>query len=319
MTVAKGIAYVLRNPAVPDHERNDFLVQLQTSLDKLMGDRRRDHHDRRTRARHVRVEPDPDRPRPAACATRSTRTKLAYPEIHIDDSVADSLYAIADGARIGGVVRELLDNACRYSPRRASRGTHRPSLDEGVVITITDHGEGLDRAVAAQSFDEPFSTGEATLRKEKAGVGVGLHLARQMVVEHGGILWADPLPGGGTRAAFCIPSQAGQRLASPPARRRLSPISPTRLVPVRPSPWRNMASALAGYPRSGSRMRKNLCGAAIALLGAGCSAPSLVDAALVAASPSRSKPPPPRITQSRPDRCSAMVPDGWQTQCRRPT
>jgi len=55
------------------------------------------------------------------------------------------------------------------------------------------------------------------LRKEKAGVGVGLHLARQMVVEHGGILWADPIPGGGTRAAFCIPSQAGQRLAVRPA------------------------------------------------------------------------------------------------------
>ena len=82
---------------------------------------------------------------------------------------------------------------------------------------MTDRGEGLDRAVAVQSFEEPFSTGEATLRKEKAGVGVGLHLARQMVVEHGGILWADPIPGGGTRVSFCIPSQAGQRLAVRPA------------------------------------------------------------------------------------------------------
>ena len=44
----------------------------------------------------------------------------------------------------------------------------------------------------------------------------GLHLARQLVVEHGGVMWVDPL-GGGTRAAFCIPRRQGQRLESPPA------------------------------------------------------------------------------------------------------
>jgi signal transduction histidine kinase len=36
-------------------------------------------------------------------------------------------------------------------------------------------------------------------------VGVGLHLARQIIVQHGGTLWSDPLPGGGTRVSFCIP------------------------------------------------------------------------------------------------------------------
>ena len=37
VTVAKGIAYVLRNPAVGEDERAEFLTQLQGSLDKLMG------------------------------------------------------------------------------------------------------------------------------------------------------------------------------------------------------------------------------------------------------------------------------------------
>ena len=36
VTVAKGIAYVLRNPSVPEAERAQFLDQLQASLDKLM-------------------------------------------------------------------------------------------------------------------------------------------------------------------------------------------------------------------------------------------------------------------------------------------
>jgi signal transduction histidine kinase len=216
VTVAKGIAYVLRNPSVPEHERADFLSQLQASLDKLMAivdeiitiaelergtfELNLAEVDLAPLVRHAVDE-----------------VRLAYPSVPVETNIGEALYAIADGARIGGVVRELLDNACRYSPPNHPVELTARSLDEGVVVMITDRGEGLDRAVATQSFDEPFTTGESTLRKEKAGVGVGLHLARQMVLEHGGILWADPIPGGGTRAAFCIPSQAGQRLAARPA------------------------------------------------------------------------------------------------------
>ena len=58
-----------------------------------------------------------------------------------------TLRAVADGNRIGGVVRELLDNACRYSPpERRGRVRSPAMLDEGVVVGVTDHGDGLDRA-----------------------------------------------------------------------------------------------------------------------------------------------------------------------------
>src|SRR5262249_38232299 len=52
----------------------------------------------------------------------------------------------------------------------------------------------------------PFVTGEEVMRKERTGVGLGLHLARRLILLHGGILWADPLPAGGTRVSFCIPA-----------------------------------------------------------------------------------------------------------------
>ena len=87
---------------------------------------------------------------------------------------------------------------------------------EGTVVSVTDHGEGILREVVARAFDEPFSTGEAILRKERAGAGLGLHMARRLVVEHGGVIWADPLPGGGTRVSFCIPAKNGDTLDAPP-------------------------------------------------------------------------------------------------------
>ncbi len=216
VTVAKGIAYVLRNPAVPEGERDQVLGQLQSSLDKLMAI----VDEIITIAELERGTFELDiTPMDLAPLIRHAVDEVGreYPEIPIDAQLPDELRAIADGPRIGGVVRELLDNACRYSPSGRGIELSARMLDEGVVVIVTDHGLGLDRSLAMKAFEQPFSTGEATLRKEKAGVGVGLHLARKIVIEHGGVMWSDPLPGGGTRVSFCIPINEGQRLAAPPA------------------------------------------------------------------------------------------------------
>jgi signal transduction histidine kinase len=214
VTVAKGIAYVLRNPAVSEDERGEFLTQLQGSLDKLMGivDEiiTMAELERGTFELH-RTEVDL-----APIVQESLEdVRRRYDTVTIEAQIAARLVTLADGQRIGSVVTELLDNACRYSPAGKAVELHARMLEEGVVITVIDRGEGLHRAIATQSFEEPFTTGEGVLRKEKAGVGVGLHLARQLIVEHGGILWTDPLPGGGTRASFCIP-RVGAQLQEPP-------------------------------------------------------------------------------------------------------
>ena len=215
ITVAKGIAYVLRNPSVPNEEREGFLEQLQASLDKLMGivdelitlaELERGSFELELTA--IDLSP--------LVRHAVDETRRAYLEIIVEAQIPDHLTAIADGGRLGGVVRELLDNACRYSRSGGTVELVARVLDEGVVVTVTDHGEGLDRAMLTQAFDQPFSTGEETLRKERAGIGVGLHLAHQIVLEHGGIMWSDPIPGGGTRVSFCIPSSEGARLAAPP-------------------------------------------------------------------------------------------------------
>jgi len=215
VTVAKGIAYVLRNPNVPPEEREQFIEQLQSSLDSLMQIVDEiitiAELERGTFALEVaNVDLGP------LVRHAVDEVSRSYPLVPITAQVPDMFHAIADGARIGGVVRELLDNACRYSPAGQPVELLARTLDEGVVVTVTDRGEGLDRSITNQAFDQPFSTGEPTLRKERSGPGVGLHLARQVILEHGGVMWADPLPGGGTRISFCLPIREGQRLAAPP-------------------------------------------------------------------------------------------------------
>jgi signal transduction histidine kinase len=216
VTVAKGIAYVLKKTDIPESERVDFLTQLGNSLDKLM--MMVDEIITIADIERGTLELD-IRESDLAPLLRHAVDEMArqYPKVRVRSLVPEVMVARADAARIGEVVRQLLDNACRYSPEGEDVEMVARRLDEGAVVQVSDRGQGIPRDVALQAFETPFSTGEATLRKEKAGVGVGLHLARKLVVEHGGIMWTDPIPNGGSRVSFCIPAHAGETVSAPPA------------------------------------------------------------------------------------------------------
>ena len=232
VTVAKGIAYVLKHRGIPDEEREEFLDKLEASLEKLMTlvDELLTiaELDRETLLLQV-AETD------LAPIVRHVSDDMArrYPAIVIDREIPDRLQAVADQGRISEVVRQLLDNACRYSPDAGTVELRARTLDEGVVVSVTDHGQGMPREMVIQAFNQPFSTGEEILRKERSGIGLGLHMARQLIVQHGGVIWADPLPAGGTRVSFCLPVTRGERLTQPPTLSD-APVGPSIEPPIEP-------------------------------------------------------------------------------------
>jgi len=214
VTVAKGIAYVLRNRGIPQGEEDQFIGHLEASLEKLS-----------MLIEEMLIVADLDR---GTLSLELTQVDLApllrqvadesarqFPTVTIEREIHQSLPASADPMRFIEIVRQLLDNACRYSPEDQPVLLKARPMDEGVVVSVTDHGAGMARQTVSKAFDEPFSAGEEILRKERAGAGVGLHLARQLVVQHGGILWADPLPSGGTRVSFVIPAREGDHVEQP--------------------------------------------------------------------------------------------------------
>ena len=68
-----------------------------------------------------------------------------------------------------------------------------------VCISVADSGGGLSGGVAERLF-QPFNTSKA------AGMGVGLSICRTIVESHGGRIWAEPNPGGGTIFHFTMPA-----------------------------------------------------------------------------------------------------------------
>jgi signal transduction histidine kinase len=215
VTVAKGLAYVLQKGGVPEDEQDEFMTQLGAALDKLM-----------MLIDELLTIADLDR---GTLALEASDVDVApilhhvadevarrYPNIEIVREIPQTLDAAADLVRFAEIVRQLLENGCRYSPEGSSVLLKGKTMDEGVVVSVTDRGDGMHRALVTKAFDEPFTAGEEILRKERAGVGIGLHTARQLVLQHGGILWADPVPAGGTRVSFVIPAHRGDRVTTPP-------------------------------------------------------------------------------------------------------
>lgn len=131
-----------------------------------------------------------------------------FPAVPVALSVPESLPASADPDRMRDVIRHLVENACRYSDPGDPVTVGARTGEEGITVTVTDRGRGLQRPLVETVFAEPFTTGEGTLTKERSGLGIGIHLARTLVMLHGGILWADPLPGGGSKVSFTLPPVA---------------------------------------------------------------------------------------------------------------
>jgi two-component system, OmpR family, sensor histidine kinase KdpD len=105
-----------------------------------------------------------------------------------------------DGAQIGLVLVNLIDNALEFSSDRVELSAER--LNSLVVVRVEDRGPGLSDAELQRIF-EPFEQGRAASR----GTGLGLAIAKGFAQANGGTLEAEPRRDGGSSFVLSVPSQ----------------------------------------------------------------------------------------------------------------
>ena len=108
--------------------------------------------------------------------------------------------ALADKIQIQQVLLNLMRNAVEAMQDSAKRElllAAAPADNDMVRITVADTGSGISPDVASQLF-QPFIT------TKQQGMGVGLSICRTIVESHGGQIWAEPNPGGGTVFHFTL-------------------------------------------------------------------------------------------------------------------
>ncbi len=112
--------------------------------------------------------------------------------------------AEADPIRVEQVLRNLLDNAAKYSPEGGAIEVRGEFLAGRLTVSVRDQGPGIPPEDRERVFGR-FQRGSTARRPGSTGVGLGLAICRRLVEAHGGRIWADSAPGGGSAFFFTLP------------------------------------------------------------------------------------------------------------------
>ena len=112
------------------------------------------------------------------------------------------IYVSADAPRLQHAFGRLIDNAIRYSPQQGAIAVTARREAGDVVVSVKDEGRGIASEQLAGLFHR-FEEGNGPPRAEGAGLGIGLHVARELVEAHAGTIEARS-EGPGRGAEFLV-------------------------------------------------------------------------------------------------------------------
>jgi len=132
--------------------------------------------------------------------------EMAVNGIPVEVSIPEELPPIsADGQALGSAVRNLLDNAVKYSPGEKGVWLEAEAEAGGIRISVRDKGVGISESDRRRIFDRFYRAG-GELSKRVKGAGLGLSLVRHIVAAHGGTIACESRVGAGSIFTIRLPS-----------------------------------------------------------------------------------------------------------------
>lgn len=116
----------------------------------------------------------------------------------------EEIVLAVDAARIKLLLKNLLDNALRYSPSDKAVSISLRKTAHNIELQVRDEGEGIE-AEHLSHLTEPFYRVDPSRQRETGGYGLGLYLCRMIVEAHGGKLVIESQKGEGTRITISLP------------------------------------------------------------------------------------------------------------------
>jgi signal transduction histidine kinase len=135
-------------------------------------------------------------------------------EVGLDSRIP---FVYADPDRVLQVLINLIDNAVKFTPPegsvvvKACLAEADPSM---VYISVADTGRGIGPEAKALIFERLYQDPNS-IDNSRAGLGLGLFIAKQLVELHGGRIWVASEVGNGSTFSFTLPLYSLMKLLSP--------------------------------------------------------------------------------------------------------
>ena len=139
-------------------------------------------------------------------AIEAARPMLADMDHELTVDIAkEPIYLSADSIRLAQVVGNLLNNACKFTPRGGRIRVSVERRDSQALVHVRDSGIGI-AAEKLPAIFEMFSQVDTSLERTRQGLGIGLNLVRTLVEMHGGTVEAHSEgEGKGSEFTVCLP------------------------------------------------------------------------------------------------------------------
>jgi two-component system sensor histidine kinase GlrK len=126
-------------------------------------------------------------------------------QIHLETAVQERLPTVRlDRERILQVLRNLVGNAVKFTPRGGYVRVAARPVNGNLEISVKDSGPGIPPESLTTIF-EKFRQGKQNGARTRQGTGLGLAIAQNIIASHGGRIWAESELGQGSTFTFQLP------------------------------------------------------------------------------------------------------------------
>jgi len=124
--------------------------------------------------------------------------------VFVREIPGEAIFIEIDEDKITQVLDNIISNALKYSPQGGKITFRVKELNEHIQVSVSDEGVGIPKADLSKIFDRFYRVDKARSRK-LGGTGLGLAIAKEVVVAHGGEIWAESRENKGTTIFFTLP------------------------------------------------------------------------------------------------------------------
>ncbi len=149
--------------------------------------------------------------------------RLIENEMEMEVHFAQEQCAVyADPTQIGQVLRNLIDNAIKYSPKGRSLSVSTYSMRKTVYVTVRDTGIGIPQEDVPHVFDRFYKVEKAHTPAPQMGSGLGLSIVKRIIESHGQSITVRSARNRGTQFTFTLERASASKRATDGGKRNVS-------------------------------------------------------------------------------------------------